>query len=376
MPSLTTNCSVNQQTNNGFELLEARLQRLESVTLSLPEPLTRAARSEPDSAEANSATANSVCRSGLGSSPESETARGRGNGDAISKKLNGADRAQHQIAPSAKSAGSESDTLPSSAGCSAALGPVQVDPSRECQKELQVLVEETVNAAGQRMRSIASQMLSHFMEDAEKALQKSAGVIASQTIRLLEEEIRVATHHSFSVALAGIKSDAEGGRNEANYAKLEHQDGLGGASDRDIEKAQRALVAAVEAIQSQANTLLTNLDARLEATLRAFQENSAKQLATRPDETVREFVAREVAAGSGPSVRPAEAATAQQSDNAMSESTIPATLSPSNPLPVPAIACEEYEKEGKVASLLTRLSVRRAQTQREKQSSWRILGLN
>ncbi|MGH9344508.1 MAG: hypothetical protein ACRD19_12205, partial [Terriglobia bacterium] len=265
---------MNEHLSQRFDFLEERLHNLENVALSEEQKLT--ARTEPDPVKTGNKTTGSRVRSG-------------GDRDGRSEERG------------------EEGLLMSHEGRVS----LQIDPIREFQEKLAMLVEKAVGSAEQRVRGIADEMLLRFMTDIEKALQKSAGVMASQAIRLLEDEIKITARHSLQAGLAGMK-----------------------------------LSAAVEASNSTA--LLTSFDTRLHATLRAFEENTAKQLAANFQNTVRELLSRELESlrtfngklqeqsRKQPEMQdliPADAA--QRINTITADSTVHATVGPPSPLATP-----------------------------------------
>lgn len=168
------------------------------------------------------------------------------------------------------------------------------DEDQECQERLGLLAEEAINDVRRRLKSLADEMLARFMADIERALQKSAGVMASQAIRLLEEEIKMTTRHSLQAGLAELavlKPRPERGPAPTGTAATG-----GDAADchPPNERAGGELSTAAEALQTNSAAMFTRFDARLQATLQAFEENTAQQLAENFQKAVRELLAREL----------------------------------------------------------------------------------
>ncbi|HEV2419855.1 MAG TPA: hypothetical protein VGX94_18815 [Terriglobia bacterium] len=169
---------------------------------------------------------------------------------------------------------------------------LRVDPIQEAQERLAMLAEEAISDVRRRLKGLADEMLVGFMADIERALQKCAGVMASQAIRLLEEEIKMTTRHSLQaglVELATLKPRPERGPAATGTAATG-----GEAADLHTEKEEAELSTAVEALQTNSAPMFTRFDARLRATLQAFEENTAQQLAANFQKTVRELLAREL----------------------------------------------------------------------------------
>lgn len=166
------------------------------------------------------------------------------------------------------------------------LGPVQ-----EGQERLVMLAEEAVNDVRYRLNGLADEMLARFMMDIEKALQKSAGVMASQAIRLLEEEIKMTARHSLQAGLAELAVLKP--RLDLGLAATGTAAG-GEAADSHMQKEEAELSTAVETLQTNATAMLSRFDARFQTTLQAFEENTAQQLAANFQKTVRELLAREL----------------------------------------------------------------------------------
>ncbi|MGH9353714.1 MAG: hypothetical protein ACRD2G_16400, partial [Terriglobia bacterium] len=331
-----------------FDFLEERLQKLENVGLS--EAQKTAACAEPDFAKTGSEIPVPGDRSGHGGS-EAPEERG------------------------------ERDSLVSNAR----LDVLQTGVIRECQEKVALLVEEAVEGAGHRLRCMVDQMLVCFMTDIEKALQKSAGVMASQAIRLLEEEIKITTRHGLYAGLAGMKSSPAGSIAETGRAQPENKAVSTRDPHRDIEAAGRELSTAVGAIQSNPDALLTSLDTRLQATLHAFEENTAKQLAANFQNTVRELLKRELellrTSDGRPDKEPEKQGVtrtdaAQRVGTMTEESAVHAGVGSPSPHAAPGSGSGLHGTGGNAASHTDRASVQPAPKPQKKQPTWRILGLS
>lgn len=169
---------------------------------------------------------------------------------------------------------------------------LRVGRVQEGQERLAMLAEEAISDVRRRLKGLADEMLVRFMTDIEKALQQSAGVMASQAIRLLEEEIKMTTRHSLQAGLAELavlKPRPERGPATTCIAASGSE-----AADSHTQKEEAELSAAMEALQSNSAAMFTRFDARLQATLQAFEENTAQQLTANFQKTVRELLAREL----------------------------------------------------------------------------------
>lgn len=166
------------------------------------------------------------------------------------------------------------------------------DPLQEVRERLAVMAEEAISDVRRQLKVLADEMLVRFMADIERALQKCAGVMASQAIRLLEEEIKLTTRHSLQAGLAELavlKPHPECGPAAVGTAVTG-----GKAADPHTEKEKAELSTAVEALQTNSSAMFTRFDARLQATLQAFEESTAQQLAANFQRAVRELLAREL----------------------------------------------------------------------------------
>lgn len=82
---------------------------------------------------------------------------------------------------------------------------MQPDPNQE---KAIAAIDEAAEAAGKRMKAMVDQLLVSFTADVDKVLQRSAGIVASQMIQLLAQEIEITARHSLRAALAGFGPDA------------------------------------------------------------------------------------------------------------------------------------------------------------------------
>ncbi|MGH9400514.1 MAG: hypothetical protein ACRD2P_00220 [Terriglobia bacterium] len=375
------------QLTNRFDFLEQRLQRLENTALLGPETQKIAAQTELETGEAECETSVS---DGPGHYCGEESERPRDQvGPALisSEEYAGTPgtRPFAAVSPQPKASGGAgtrsslthiANADESRIMSDAKLGVLQISVIRDCRERLTALVEEAVDGAAHRLRGMADQTIFCFMADIEKALQKSAGVIASQTIALLEQEIQIATRHSFYAGLAGMKSNsvisvAETGRAHPGKVVVSSQDGR-----RSWEEAERELSTAVEAIQSSSAALLANLDTRLHATLQAFEENTAKQLAANFQKTARELMEREIESLRKPygnlDQQALEAGTTPRSPGAATERS---ALQPATRSGVPA-AASTMDSKVQAADPLNCEIAQKQRKPRKKESTWRILGLS
>lgn len=185
--------------------------------------------------------------------------------------------------------GQNRDSLSISNGKRIAL---RVDPIQEAQERLAMLAEEAISDVRRRLKGLADEMLMRFMADIEMALQKSAGVMASQAIRLLEEEIKMTARHSLQAGLAELavlKPRPERGSAATGTAASGSE-----AADSHAQKEETELPTAAEALQTNSAAMFTRFDARLQATLQAFEENTAQQLVANFQKTARELLTREL----------------------------------------------------------------------------------
>lgn len=236
---------------------------------------------------------------------------------------------------------------------------LRADVVQQGQERLAVLADEAISDVRRRLKGLADEMLVRFMADIEKALQKSAGVIASQAIRLLEEEIKVTTRHSLQAGLAelaALKSKPYPDRGVAATGPVV-PGGEAADSHSQNDPARGELSTAAEAFQTNSAAMFTRFDARLQATLQAFEENTARQLAANFQKTARELLARELEslrtldgrAGNQPDQKPNGQPHAHGAVDAAIHSTVH----------------------------LNRICAQPAQAQKpQKKQTWRILGLS
>ncbi|HEV2499731.1 MAG TPA: hypothetical protein VGY31_09160 [Terriglobia bacterium] len=167
---------------------------------------------------------------------------------------------------------------------------LRVDPIQEAQERLAMLAEEAISDVRRRLKGLADEMLVRFITDIEKALQKSAGVMASHAIRLLEEEVKMTIRHSVQAGLAELAAPKP--RPECTATGPAASGGE--AADSHTQKEEAELSTVVKALQTNPAAMFTRFDARLQATLQAFEENTAQQLVANFQKTARELLTREL----------------------------------------------------------------------------------
>ncbi len=250
---------------------------------------------------------------------------------------------------------------------------------QECREEVTMLVEEAVGGAERQLRRIVEQIVVRFRADVERALQKSAVVIASRAVLSLEQEIQIATQRSLCAGPAPMKSNAAGGTAEAS--PCEHNKGiiLSPGLYLEIEQAERELSTAVDAVRGNSTALLTSLDACLQATLRAFEESTAKQLAVSFQKTVRERLEWELEElrkhDGAPNRQDVAYKDAPHRPN-REQSPVYPTVGPSTPTFVAAGDPKPDKNSSNASGHIESKSVQEARRPRKRQPTWRILGLS
>lgn len=247
---------------------------------------------------------------------------------------------------------------------------------QECKGELATLAASAEAGAERRMRELSESMMARFLGDIRAALEKSAGVMASQAIKLLEEEISFTVRQS--IQSERVFRDEPTGAKPAGISAVE-----GSATREDGEKASNAPSgeagqrqrAALESLQRNSGIIMSRFDAQLRATLHAFEENTAKQLAANFQKTVQEFLELEARrtydeASGGRLVQ-------QQKP---SGSSAPQNSSAVNPAPgatkKDAAAATQISSSTPAAAVITSNTPVQAQKVIKKDATWRILGLS
>lgn len=235
---------------------------------------------------------------------------------------------------------------------------------QECRAELAALAASVEAESELRMKSKAEEIVVRLLGDINAALEKSAGVIASQAIQLVEEEIKLAARRTFEAETAG-QSERAGIKQTVSASP-------NGPVPGTPPGAEVTLPGALEALQRNSGAFLNQFDAQLRATLHAFEENTARQLAANFQKVVREFLELEAGraydkkpavqankhekTGGSPGQQSIAVAALERGERTERSETAPAgQASPQSP---PAAA----EKP--------------AQMPKKKDASWRILGLS
>lgn len=199
----------------------------------------------------------------------------------------------------------------------------------EAESAYSASVEDRLN----RLKTITDEMTRRFLAEIDAAMRQSAGVMASQALRLAEEEILL-------VARRGIEEFTAASRREPSPGED-----------------QQPNAAAISDPGRIAEAVMTKVEARLTASLRAFEEQAARRLAERIGAIVQDLLAREKASNAAIGSNPISTLTPKIS---------PLPTPPNDP-PSASTISPSPEATAAKAALITNKTA--------KKSRWTVLGL-
>lgn len=203
----------------------------------------------------------------------------------------------------------------------------------EAESTFSVAVETRLN----HLKTITDGMAQRFLAEIEAAMRQSAGVMTSQALRLAEEEVLL-------VARRGIEECAAASSGRRLPASKDQQ--LAAAATIDPARIAEAA--------------MTKLEARLAASLRAFEEQAARRLAERLGAIIQDLLAREKASSA--------ASVASQHRALIRAEPQPLSILPGAPLPTPANAPSP-------AVTPTKAPIPKDVPKSTKKTKWTVLGL-